>query len=226
MNKFVASWMRRAAFVVASLAALPITANATSCPGDSACNGNSYTATYTQIDLDTWTIQIDVNVLSSYTGTLGSDKLTALAIKPAGTNITNGSLVSSPGDLFSYFDTGLNNGGGGGCGGGDAGFLCAGAGAGAGATVEQDDVLSFVFQLDAESLGTITHLKYLYIDASGKKVGSLGSFDIPLLSRCTNGDCEPCTDGNCGDVPTPASAALLGIGLVAFSLVRSRRRAS
>ncbi len=45
---------------------------------------------------------------------------------------------------------------------------------------------------------------------------------------CRDDGCtpDPCTNGGCANVPTPASAALLGIGMVAFAATRVRRRGS
>lgn len=238
MHPPVARWLRRFT-CAAGFAALAASAHAApiSCPEDGKCNGNSYTATYTNVADNTWQVQVDINVLSSYSGTLNSDRLSALAIKPA-TDVTNVSLLSHPGG-YSLLLNELNANG---CQGGDSGSLCAAAGTGNGVSFDAGDTLSFVFQFDTASIGDSIHLKYLYLGWDQKKkkwskVGDLGSFDIPLLAACTNSNCEPdpctngnceppdpCTDGNCSSVPLPASPALMGIGLVAFGFARRLRR--
>lgn len=212
MPKALISWIKSAAFV-AGLVALPAAANAVTvtCPGDPVCNGNAYTATYSQVDADTWRIEIDVHVLGTYTGTLGSDKLSALAIKPDA-SWSNGSLYSAPvGAAFAFHDGGLNANG---CQDNGNGFLCAGAGSNQGITLVKDSVLKFIFQFDAPTLGGLVHLKYDYIDSKGKKVGALGSFDMTM------------TETGEFNIPTPASAALLGAGLLVLGLTRSRRQPS
>lgn len=240
MHETIVSWIRRTACIV-SLAALPLAANAMSCPGDAACN--SYTATYTSVDSDTWQVRVDVGV-GDYALT-GNYLLSALAIKNmTGSPISNASLFSAPsGDPFNFYAGELSNGGG--ICGNDSNpgtKMCAWAGDGKGATLVAGQTLSFIFQFDAATIGDSLHLKYQYLEydkkkGQWKKSGSLGSFDIPLVAFCANGNCEPdpcangsceppepCTNGNCGNVPLPASTALVGIGLVAIGFARGRRR--
>lgn len=236
MHKFIVSWLKQMTWIGA-LAALPVATSAAPvvCPGSAECNGNSYSATYTQTDSNTWQVQVDVDVLGSIYAAPGSYLLSALAIKNvSGSDIANASLVSAPTDDFAFYAGELNNGGAI-CGNDkNAGTkICAWAGDGKGAELALGHTLSFVFQFDSPAVADSIHLKYQYLawDAKKqewKKWGSLGSFDIPLLAQCTNGDCEPdpCTRGGCGDVPLPASAALFGAGIIAFRMTRGRRRAS
>jgi hypothetical protein len=54
------------------------------------------------------------------------------------------------------------------------------------------------------------HLKIGFVDSNGKKVGDLVSLDIP-------------GDPGCCKVPEPASAALVGLGLLSMVAIRRRR---
>ncbi len=91
--------------------------------------------------------------------------------------------------------------------------MCAWAGANKGVgLVGAGTDLTFVFQFDAATVYDTLHLKYQYIDTKGKKVGSLGSFDIDVECR----DCEQ-------QAPEPGTLALLGLGMLGLGLSRRRR---
>ena len=106
-----------------------------------------------------------------------------------------------------------------GCGGGDTATLCAEAASPyAGAAVSGADiVLSWVFQFDStDALNDTAHLKYLYVDSDGDKVGSLGGWDIAI-----GGDGERPLG-----TPEPSTAALMvaGLCLIWIGSVRARQK--
>jgi hypothetical protein len=189
-----------------------------SCPATlEECNGNEYGVSELSQVGNTFQIELDIHVLSTYTGNQFTDLVNAVQLKSyASGTITNTSLVSAPGglsfwNLLSPDELNAN-----GCDGGSSGTvrLCAEAKSPSlGAAFGLGDTLTWVFQFDTTgSLNSTTELKYRYVDSDGDKIGSLGSFNI--------GPQIPTVDS-----PEPLSLSLVGTGLLAMGLLKRRRRA-
>ena len=171
------------------------------------CDGAAYTLTYsgspisTTATTETFQITLDVND-ASYTG--GGTFLNAVAIKVAPpSDIVNSSLVSAP-PTFSLIPGGLSASG---CDSAPDGFLCAQA-SGNGASVTGGPY-DFVYDVTVDTGDLLTGLnaagvKAMYVDDNGVKAGDLLSEDITLQT----------TDA----APEPASALILGVGLLALGL--------
>jgi hypothetical protein len=77
---------------------------------------------------------------------------------------------------------------------------------------DEDDILSWVFQFDTTgSVGDTAHIKYLYVDEGGEKVGSLGSWDTDIQR---NGQ----------EIPEPSTLSLVGGTVLALAFFTYRRR--
>lgn len=180
------------------------------------CNGNEYAVSELSQVGDTFQIELDIHVLSTYTGNQFTDLVNAVQLKSyASGTITNTSLVSAPGGASNWVllpnELSAN-----GCDGGSSGTvrLCAEAKSPSlGAPFGLGDTLSWVFQFDTTgSLNSTAELKYLYVDSEGDKVGSLGSYDIGLQIPTVNN-------------PEPFSLSLVGTGLFVIGFLGRRRRA-
>jgi len=189
-----------------------------SCPATMAeCNGNEYGVSELSQVGNTFQIELDIHVLSTYTGNQFTDLVNAVQLKSyASGTITNTSLVSAPGGL-SFWNLLLPNElNANGCAGGSSGTvrLCAEAKSPSlGAAFGLGDTLTWVFQFDTTgSLNSTAELKYRYVDSDGEKVGSLGSYDIGLQIPTVHN-------------PEPFSLSLVGAGLFVIGLLRCRRRA-
>ena len=178
------------------------------------CNGNEYAVSELSQVGDTFQIELDIHVLSTYTGNQFTDLVNAVQLKSyASGTITNTSMVSAPGglSLWNLVPDELNANG---CDGGSSGTvrLCAEAKSPSlGAAFGLGDTLTWVFQFDTTgSLNNTAELKYLYVDSEGNKVGSLGSYDIGIQTN---------------HAPEPLSLSLVGTGLFVIGLFARRRRA-
>ncbi len=193
-----------------SLQASPIL----SCPVTVAtCNGNEYAVSELSNIGNTYQLELDIHVLSTYSGNQFTDLVNAVQLKNfASGTITNTSIVSAPGGLGVWNPLSPNELSANACDGGSSGTvrMCEEAKAPSlGAAFGLGSTLSWVFQFDTTgSLNSTAELKYLYVTSGGDKVGSLGSYDIGIQTST---------------VPEPVSLSLVGGGLVALGLLRRRR---
>ena len=209
--------------------ALPARSFATlvySCPSAANCNGNDYAVAVDSHVGNTYTMEIDVKVTSSYTGNQFTDTLGAIALKDFAASFTSASPLSAPGGLsnWTFTQVGLNNSGTGGCVGPTSNGVCFdenGTFKGA-PLVGAGTILTFKFQFNTTSVidSSGNDLKFLYEDTNDNKVGDLGSFDIPI---------QDCT-GGCGGsspppiVPEPGTLFVFGSGLAGLALFRRYKK--
>lgn len=186
----------------------------------------SYSSTFNSTTFTISTIDGSPNSLSlRITGALSASGDWApavafdnFALKSIGSGITGGSVT--PG-TWSSSVLELNASG---CGGGASGGVCFDANP---SVALSDDMLFRIdlafaagYGLDISSSGP--HLKVRFVDASGRKVGSLLSTYIGQSTTvCDLGDvCDD--DGTTGTVPAPGSLALVGGALLALGWTRRR----
>ena len=200
-----------AAFALSTLHASPLL----TCPVTiSQCNGNEYAITQLSHIGNTFQLELDIHVLSTYTGNQFTDLVNAVQLKDfASGTITNTSVVTAPGglSLWNLLPNELNASG---CDGGSGGTvrMCDQAKSPSlGAAFGLGSTLTWVFQFDTTgTLNSTAELKYRYVDSAGDKVGSLGSYDIGIQTVHN---------------PEPFSLSLVGIGLVGVGVLRRFRRA-
>lgn len=164
--------------------------------------------TFNQTDNDSFTLRI-VGAVDA-TGDWGpATHLNAVSFKNLGFDPTGG--VGNPGNFgFSPLELNAN-----GCSGGDSGGACFTAASPYSLT---NDML-FTFDLTGGVLDMgqfdPVHLKIQFLNAAGNKQGTLLSRDLTWVPP--DGDPR-------GNVPEPASLALVGLGLMAAGVVTRRRK--
>ena len=176
------------------------------------CNGNEYAVFQVGHTGNTFQLELDIHVLSTYTGNQFTDLVNAVQLKSfASGTITNVSVTSAPGGV-SQWNLLPNELSANGCDGGSGGTvrMCDQAKSPSlGAAFGLGDTLKWVFQFDTTgSLNSTAELKYLYVDSQGKKVGSLGSYNIAIQSSS----------------PEPLSLSLVGTGLIVLASLKLRKR--
>ena len=186
------------AILVISALAFPHTSRAFSCPVDTeTCNGNEYAVSFDNIGGDIWEATFEIMVLPTYTGNQWDDVINAVQLKDFTSDpifLSAVSLTAAPSGTgnWSLFSNELSNGSGGGCtgGSGSSNNVCIqwiGDG-GIGGWVA-NDILTWVFEFESPNdvfSSNGAHIKYLYQEyqykkkgGEWKKIGSLGSFDVP-----------------------------------------------
>ncbi len=198
--------------------------------GGSGCNGNLYAVWLVSHIGNTYVVEYDIDVTSGYTGS-PTDLIKAVALKGLVSSDSNESLIAAPGGVSNWNFSADGELSAGGCSAAKGGTmrLCVEAkppslGAALFSGGLPVGVLAWRFQFDSPDPAldlnpNDTGIKYLYVDTSGDKVGSLGSWGF--TAQCTNG-CDPPPPG----VPEPMSLVLLtGVILAVLALAgRSTRK--
>jgi len=197
-------------------------------PGAEICHGNLYSVNIFGLGGDIYQLDYGIKVMPAY-DTYGDtgDFIYAIGIKnftKETDGYSNPMLVAAPGGISNWalFNDELSNSGP--CTENDKKGICIQAKSpslGALLTIPDSDInayyliWSFTFQTDSK-IANSAHIKYLYTDDAGKKLGSLGSWDIATQH-------VPPTPGPT-PVPEPTSIVLFGIGLVGIGIVGRMRR--
>ena len=157
-------------------------------------------------------LQIE-NVLSSDGQWADATTLGALAIKDLGDNGSITGATLTPGSLTGVTNEMNANG----CAGGDSGGWCFNA---LSNPFALSDDMQFLITFTGGAFNiadTGPHLKALFLDGVGKKVGSLLSANLPLNDPGCTVNCNP-------EIPEPATLALVGLALLGAGVARRRAR--
>ena len=197
-----------------------------SCPAGADCEGSTYGLKLTDVtDLGGGVFEYEVTYGIKTTGYTGdsTDFIHAVSFKDVVSTFTDLALTSAPGGLAGWelVDSGLAADG---C--KIQGELAACAEAlsfGVPVSPAGEFFWVFTFKSTDATPGPTGHIKFMYVDdeldkkGDFKKVGGLGSFDIPL---------QPPDDDTPPPVPEPATMALFGMALAASAgrYYRARRQ--
>ena len=229
LKAVLATAVLAAGFVIASAGEVQAAPFTFSCPPGAECAGSTYGLKLTDAtDLGGGVFQYEVTfgikTTAAYTGN-PTDFIHAVSFKDVVSSFTDLTLTSAPGGVgaWSAFDAGLSAAGPG-CKAQGEHAACAEA-TGFGQSVTPGEYFwTFTFKSTDATPGPTGHIKFLYVsDTLTKKgeydkVGTLGSFDVPL--QPPDGPPPP------HDVPEPATMALFGMALAASAgrYLRARRQ--
>jgi hypothetical protein len=214
-----------AGFVLASAGDVQAAPFTFSCPSGASCEGATYGLKLTDVtDLGGGLFEYEITFGVKTDGYDGdaTDFLHAVSFKDVVSSFTDLALTSAPGGVGAWdlLDSGLAADG---CKITGETAVCAEAKSfGVPVSPGAEYFWVFTFKSTDATPGPTGHIKFMYVDdeldkqGDFKKVGSLGSFDLPL---------QP-PDDDTPDVPEPATMALFGMALAAGAgrYYRARRQ--